>query len=180
MSLRTLFVSSLLLLCVAISPAFAGDPNVVFKGKIMTSTKRYPLSAKSKDAYISAIKKQSATNFQEDKEKKQWKIYFAAFLTVPLNDVEYMIKFYDVTSGPQQLLGASESFNDTRVQKTIVSNIVLEKKSFVVNKTLLMTIENRGKVLASGRFKILGEGEKFTGKVNFSDEEAAGKPTEEE
>jgi hypothetical protein len=179
MSLRTIFVSSLLLLCITLSPALAGDPNVVFKGKIMTSTKRYPLSAKSKDAYISAIKKQSATNFQEDKEKGQWKIYFAAFLSVPLNDVEYMIKFYDITGGHQQLLGASEAFNDSRGQKTIVSSIVLEKKSFGVNKQLMMTIENRGKVLASGRFKILGEGEKFTGKVNFSDEETKGGGTDE-
>jgi hypothetical protein len=39
----------------------------------------------------------------------------------------------------------------------------------------MMTIENKGKVLASGRFKILGEGEKFTGKVDFSEDEAAGK-----
>jgi len=171
MSLRTLAVSSLLLLCVALSPAYAGDPNVVFKGKIMMSSKRYPLSAKSKDAYIAAIKKQSSMNFQEDKEKKGWKIYFAAFLKVPLDDVEYTIKFYDVTSGPQQLLGASDNFNDSRGQKTIVSNITLEKKSFGVNKTLLMSIENRGRVLAQGKFKIVGEGEKFSGKVNFSDEE---------
>jgi hypothetical protein len=174
MSLRTLAVSSLLLLCVALSPAYAGDPNVVFKGKIMTSSKRYPLSAKSKDAYIAAIKKQSSMNFQEDKEKKGWKIYFAAFLKVPLDDVEYTIKFYDVTSGPQQMLGASDNFNDSRGQKTIVSNITLEKKAFGVNKTLLMTIENRGRVLASGKFKILGEGEKFSGKVNFTDEETKG------
>jgi hypothetical protein len=179
MSLRTIFVSSLLLLCITLSPALAGDPNVVFKGKIMTSTKRYPLSAKSKDAYVSAIKKQSATNFKEDKEKGQWKIYFAAFLSVPLNDVEYMIKFYELSGGRQQLLGASEAFNDSRGQKTIVSSIVLEKKSFGVNKQLMMTIENRGKVLASGRFKILGEGEKFTGKVNFSDEETKGGGGEE-
>jgi hypothetical protein len=41
-----------------------------------------------------------------------------------------------------------------------------------------MTIENRGTVLASARFKILGEGERFTGKVNFSEEEAAGKGDE--
>jgi hypothetical protein len=174
MSLRTIFVSSLLLLCLTLSPALAGDPNVVFKGKIMTSAKRYPLSAKSKAAYVAAIKKQSASSFKEDKEKQQWKIYFAAFLSVPLNDVEYMIKFYEISGGHQQLLGASEAFNDSRGQKTIVSNIVLEKKSFGVNKQLLMTIENRGKVLASGRFKILGEGEKFTGKVNFSDEETKG------
>jgi hypothetical protein len=175
MSLRNLLISSLLLLCVVASPALANDPDVVFKGKIMLSSKRYPLTAKSKAAYTAAIKKQSATSFREDKEKGQWKIYFAAFLRAPLNDVEYVIKFFDITGGPQQLLGASEAFNDSRGQKTIVSNIVLDKKSFGVNKQLLMTIENRGKILASAKFKILGEGEKFSGKVNFSEEEAQGK-----
>ena len=174
MSLRTLLISCAVLLCLGASTAFAGDPNVVFKGKIMTSAKRYPLSAKSKDAYISAIRKQSATSFNEDKEKQQWKIYFAAFLSKPLNDVEYIIKFYDITGGNQQLLGASENFNDERGQKTIVSNIVLEKKSFGVNKQLMMTIENKGVVYASCKFKIIGQGEKFTGKVNFSEEEAKG------
>jgi hypothetical protein len=174
MSLRTLLISCVVLLGLT-TTALANDPNVVFKGKIMTSSKRYPLSAKSKAAYVATIKKQSSVNFQEDKEKQQWKIYFAAFLSKPLNDVEYVIKFYDVTSGTQQLLGAAENFNDERGQKTIVSNIVLEKKAFGVNKQILMTIENRGTVYASGRFKILGQGEKFTGKVNFSDEEASGK-----
>jgi hypothetical protein len=177
MSLRTLLVSCAVLLCLG-SSAFAGDPNVVFKGKIMTSTKRFPLSSKSKDAYIASVKKQSTSNFQENKENGTWKIYFAAFLSKPLNDVEYMIKFYDVTSGPQQLLGTSEAFNDERGQKTIVSNIVLEKKSFGVNKQILMTIENKGSVLASTKFKILGQGEKFSGKVNFSEDEAAGKTEE--
>lgn len=138
----------------------------------MLSAKRFPLSAKSKSAYTQKIRKQSSTSFRENKEKQQWKIFFAAFLSRPLNDVEYVIKFYDLTGGSKQLLGASEAFNDERGQKTIVSNIVLEKKSFGVNKQLLMTIENRGKIYASGKFKILGEGEKFTGKVDFSEEEA--------
>lgn len=174
MSLRTLLISSVLVLFVATKPAAAQDPNVAFKGKIMMSSKRFPLSAKSKAAYTAAIRKQSSTSFKEDKEKGQWKIYFAAFLSTPLNDVEYMIKFYDVTGGTKALLGASEAFNDERGQKTIVSNIVLEKKSFGVNKQLIMQIENKGRVLAVGKFKILGEGEKFTGKVNFSEEEAQG------
>lgn len=175
MSLRTLLVSCAVLLCVAASPALAQDPAVAFKGKIMTSAKRYPQTSKSKDAYTAAIKKQSTTAFKENKEDGSWKIYFAAFLSKPLNDVEYLIKFYDISSGSQQLLGTSEAYNDERGQKTIVSNIKLEKKSFGVNKQLLMTIENKGVVYASGKFKIVGEGEKFTGKVNFSDDEAAGK-----
>ena len=178
MSLRTLFVSSVLLITMLAAPAFAGDPNQVFRGKIMLSSKRYPLSAKSKDAYISQVRKQSSSNFQENKTNGTWKIYFAAFLSKPLNDVEYVIKFYELGRGTQQLLGASEAFNDERGQRTIVSNFKLEKKSFGVNKELLMTIENKGQVLAAGRFKILGEGEKFTGKVNFSEDEAQGKEEE--
>lgn len=178
MSLRTIFVSAVLLIMLAGGSAVAGDPNQVFKGKIMLSTKRFPLSAKSKNAYIAAVRKQSTSNFQENRENGTWKIYFAAFLSKPLNDVEYVIKFYELGRGTQQLLGASEAFNDERGQKTIVSNITLEKKSFGVNKQLLMTIENKGMVLASARFKILGQGERFTGKVEFSEEEAAGKSEE--
>ena len=179
MSFRAILISSVLLISMLAAPAFAGDPNQVFKGKIMLSKKRFPLSAKSKDAYIAAVRKQSSSNFQEDKANGTWKIYFAAFLSKPLNDVEYVIKFYELGRGTQQLLGASEAFNDERGQKTIVSNITLEKKAFGVNKQLLMTIENRGMVLASARFKILGEGERFSGKVDFSEEEAAGKESEE-
>jgi hypothetical protein len=178
MSIRTILISSILLVAVLATPALANDPNQVFKGKIMLSTKRYPLTAKSKSAYVSAVRKQSTTNFHENKTNGTWKIYFAAFLSKPLNDVEYVIKFYELGRGTQQLLGASEAFNDERGQKTIVSNITLEKKSFGVNKQLLMTIENRGMVLASARFKILGEGERFSGKVEFSEEEAQGKSEE--
>jgi hypothetical protein len=178
MSLRTIVISFALLMMLG-STAMAGDPNQVFKGKIMLSTKRFPLTAKSKDAYISSVRKQSTSNFQENRENGTWKIYFAAFLSKPLNDVEYVIKFYEIGRGTQALLGASEAFNDERGQKTIVSNITLEKKSFGVNKQLLMTIENKGQVLASARFKILGEGERFSGKVQFSEEEAAGKSNEE-
>ena len=179
MSIRTILISSILLVAVLATPA-ASDPNQVFKGKIMLSTKRFPLSAKSKGAYISQVRKQSTSNFQENRENGTWKIYFAAFLSKPLNDVEYVIKFYELGRGTQQLLGASEAFNDERGQKTIVSNITLEKKSFGVNKQLLMTIENKGLVLASARFKILGEGERFSGKVEFSEEEAQGKSNGDE
>ena len=81
--------------------------------------------------------------------------------------------------GGQRLLGTSDQFNDERGQKTIVSKIKLDKKSFGVNKQLLMTIENKGTVYASARFKILGQGDKFTGKVNFSEDEAEGKDSDD-
>ncbi|MGE0545709.1 MAG: hypothetical protein AB7R00_01540 [Kofleriaceae bacterium] len=137
------------------------------------SDKRFPTQAKSLAAFNANVRKISKTSFYEDKEKKEWKIYFAGFLKQPLNDVEYLVKIYELSGRGQQLLSTFEQFTDSRGQTALMSNMRLERKSFGVNKQLLITIENKGKVLASGRIKILGEGERFTGKVDFSEEEAA-------
>jgi len=148
-------------------------PEKVFAGKILLSSKRFPTQAKSANAYVAALKKQSKSTFLEDKEKKEWHVHFAAFFKAPLDDLEVVVKLYDVTNGGQALLASFEQYTDERGQRTLISNMKLERKQFGVNKYLLMTIEGRGRVLASGRFKIVGEGERFTGKVDFSEEEAA-------
>jgi hypothetical protein len=147
-------------------------PEKTFAGKILVSSKRFPTEAKSANAYVAALKKQAKTNLYEDKEKKEWKVYFAAFFKAPLDDLEVVVKLYDITSGGQQVLASFEQFTDARGQRTLISNMKLERKQFGVNKHILMTIESRGRVLASGRFKILGEAERFSGKVDFSEEEA--------
>lgn len=170
------------LILLAAGPARADKvekPNSAFAGKIMLSEKRFPASAKSLAAFNAQIRKQSKTNFYEDKEKKSWKIQLAGFLKAPLNDVEYLVKIYEVGRGSQQLLASIEQYTDSRGQTALLSNVILEKKQFGVNKELMMTMESKGRVLASARFKILGEGEKFNGKVNFSEDEAAGKTEEE-
>lgn len=163
----------------AISPAApktasAETPEQAFSGRIVTSAKRFPQSAKSPSAYTSLIRKQAQTAFSEDKTDHTWTIYFAAFLRSPLNDVEYIMKFYELSGNGQQLLATSENFNDIRGQKSIVSKIKLDKRQMGVNKEVLMTLENKGKIYATTRFKLLGEGEKFTGKVSFSEAEAQG------
>jgi hypothetical protein len=180
MSARHLLVTSILVASITVfaRPAAAENPNSAFNGKIMMSTKRFPTKANSPSAYTVAIRKQAASNFYEDKTNHTWKIFFAGFLKAPLNDVEYQLKIYELTGKNQQLLTTADQYTDERGQKTIIANITLEKKMVGVNKQLMMTIESKGKVLASGQLKILGEGEKFTGKVNFSDDEAQGKGDE--
>ena len=182
MSPRTVFVSSLVVVAIALGAgrAEAQSPNQAFMGRIMMSSKRFPQQAKSASAYTAQIRKQSQTNFVEAKDTHTWKIYFAGFLKAPLNDLEYVIKLYDVTGKSQQLLVSFDQFTNERGQQTIVSNMTLDKKQVGVNKELMMTMENKGKVLASSRFKILGEGEKFSGKVDFSEDEASGKKADEE
>jgi hypothetical protein len=184
MTLRTISVASavvvgLFALVVGSRSAAAQSPNQAFSGRIMMSSKRFPQQARSPSAYTSAIRKQAQTSFVEAKDTHTWKIYFAGFLKAPLNDLEYVIKVYDVTGKGQQLLVSFDQFTSERGQQTIVSNMTLDKKQVGVNKELLMTMENKGKILASSRFKILGEGERFTGKVDFSEDEASGKKTDE-
>jgi hypothetical protein len=164
----------------AAAPAHAQKgPEKQFAGRVFLSDKRFPTTAKSPAAYSAAIKKQEKTNFQEDKENQSWKIYYAAFLKSPLDDVQVNVKLYDVSGKQQQLLAAFEQYTDTRGQRTVIANFSLERKTAGVNKEILMVMESNGKVLASGRFKILGDAEKNSGKVNFSDDEASGKEDSE-
>lgn len=152
--------------------AQAGTP---FDGKVVTSAKRIPLSAKSKQAYYAKLRQQSAIKFQEDKEKKAWKVHFAAFFKQPLNDLEVTIKLYDVTDKGQKHLKASfEQFLDGRGQTSVISHVDMDREHFGVNRKILISVENRGRVLAQGTFEIQGEAEKYTGKADFTDEEAAG------
>jgi hypothetical protein len=183
MILRAVFVSSLAL-SLALSFAFAGpaaaeNPNQAFAGRIMMSSKRFPQQAKSPAAYTAAIRKQAQSNFVEEKDTHTWHVYYAGFLKTPLNDLEYVVKVYELTGKAQQLLVSFDQFTSERGQRTIVSNMTLDKKQVGVNKELLMTMESKGKVLASSRFKILGQGEHFTGKVDFTPEEASGKKTDD-
>src|SRR4051812_44885305 len=181
MNLRSVLVTSfaVLVLAAGVRSAAAENPNQVFSGRIMMSTKRFPQSASSGSAYIATIRKQSQTNFVEAKDTHTWKIYFAGFLKTPLNDLEYVIKLYELTGKSQQLLVSFDQFTDSRGQQTITSTMTLDKKQVGVNKELLMTMESKGKVLASSKFKILGEGEHHSGKVDFSADEANGKIEDE-
>src|SRR5262249_626291 len=182
MKLRSVVVLSVLAaaLVLGVRPASAENPNQAFSGRIMMSSKRFPQSASSPSAYTAAIRKQSQSAFVEAKDTHLWKIYFAGFLKAPLDDLEYVIKLYELTGKSQQLLVSFDQFTDERGQKTIVSNMTLDRKQVGVNKEILMVMESKGKVLASSRFKILGDGEKFSGKVKFSEDEESGKKTDDE
>lgn len=162
------------------SPALAKDPEDVFRGEIITSAKPIPMSSKSKAAYVATLRKLKTTRFLEDRTRKQWKVHFAAFFRVPLNDLEVTVKLFDVSTGRQRLLTSFEQYVDKRGAHSFTSQMTLDRDQFGVNRNLMMVMENRGKVLAAGRFAILGEGDKFTGKADFTAEEAAAPDEDEE
>lgn len=154
------------------APAEAGrKPEDIHAGKIITSKKPIPTGAKSVRAYLKKLRKARTTKFWEDKKKKQWKIFFAAFFRRPLNDLEVTVKFYDITGGKKHMIASFEQYLPGRGQRTLLSKAILERKFFGVNKQIYMTIENRRRVIASTKFKILGKAEKFSGKVDFTEDE---------
>jgi hypothetical protein len=173
MTVRTLLVSSVVLVTIALGgrSASSENPNQTFNGRIITAAKSFPRQAKSPNAYIAAVRKLSQVNFYEAKDSHTWKVYYAAFLKQKLDDVEYVVKLYELNGRSQQLLASFDQFTDERGQQTILANMTLDKKMVGVNKELLMTLESKGRVMASGRVKILGEGEHYSGKVDFSEEE---------
>jgi len=153
-------------------PAEARDPEDVFKGQIITSAKRIPTKASSKSAYISTLKRQKTSRFYENKSTKSWKVYYTAFFRRPLDSLEVTVKIYDLSGGGKHMLTAFEQYMDKRGARSITSNVTLNRDDFGVNKNLMMTVESNGSILSATRFAILGEGEHYTGQVNFSEEEA--------
>ena len=154
-----------------VAQAGGSGPEQVFAGKVITSKKSFPTSAKSASAYVSAIRKISTTTFNEDKETQSWKVNFGAFLKAPLDDVEYVVKLYDLSTRPATLLTSFDQYSDQRGQRTIISNFTIDRKTAGVNKDISIVVESKGRKLASGKFHIAGEWEKFSGKVDFSDED---------
>lgn len=147
-------------------------PENVFAGKIMTSDKRFPFKAKSGSAFVAAIKKQTKTQFQENKANKTWHVYYAAFFRKPLADIEVEVKLYDALKGSAPVASFSQ-FLDERGGRSLLSEFTLERALLEdsVNHELAMVLEVGGVAVAKGKFKILGEVERYKGKVNFSADE---------
>lgn len=162
---------ALALMVAGTSSAEARNPETVFRGQILTARKAFPTSAKSKAQYIKKLKKLKTSKFLENKEKKSWKIHYAAFFRRPLNDLEVTVKLYDVTNGRKKLINSYEQYLPRRGEKSVISHITLERQHFGVNKQILIVMESRRYVLAMGRFYILGEAEKFSGEVDFTEDE---------
>jgi hypothetical protein len=166
-------VVALAVLIAVSGAAVAGrSPEATFRGQILTSKKRFPTSDKSAAAYISKLKGQKTDRFLEDKATKTWKIHYAAFFKHALNDLEVTVRLYDLSKGGKTLLNSFEQYLDTRGATSVISNFTLERGYVGVNKQVLITVESKGAILASGKFWILGEGEKFSGEANFSEDEA--------
>jgi hypothetical protein len=157
--------------CVSV---WARKPEEVFGGRILVSDKPYPTTARSPDAFIDAVKKQSKDRFQEDKDAKEWRIFFAAFFKQPMDDLEITIRIYDVTKG-ERLVETFEQYLPSRGQRAYLSSLTFKRgdgsSGYDPNSKVRIVMDSRGKVVADTAVFLMGEARKYKGKVDFSEEE---------
>ena len=171
-------VVALLALTLAGARTEAGGakPEDVFKGRIIITKKRLPMRFASAGAFISAInagKTDKLWPTEEDGDKGSWNVEYIAFFAQPLNDSEIQVKFFDITSGRKYVAGDAQ-YTREKGSRIFSSSIVLAKPEFDVRKHYMMTAESRGHVIATTSFWLLGKGANYSGKVEFSDDEAKG------
>lgn len=173
-------VAPLLLLALTASPARAGGskPEDVFKGRVIVTASRLPMRFGSAGAFIAAINKAKTDRVWPKEEKgaeAEWNVEYIAFFAQPLNDNEVNVKFYEVTGGQHRFVAGDEQYTREKGTRTFASSIKLATPEFEVNKKYMMTVESGRRIIASTTFWLRGKGPNYSGKVEFSDEEAKGK-----
>jgi len=159
-------------------PSEAAKPEDVFKGKIIITKNRLPMKFSSQGAFISALQKGKIDKIQPTEEKGEtgkWNIEYIAFFAQPLDDSEIQVKFYDITGGEKKYVAGDPQMTRERGSRIFGASIELAKPEFDVRKHYTMTIESRGRTIASTTFWLLGKGANYSGKVEFSDAEAKAK-----
>jgi hypothetical protein len=158
------------------SVVLAAKPEDVFKGRIILTENRLPSRFASEGAFIQAVHRASIDKVWPQEEKGNdhavWKIEYIAFFARPLNDNEITVKFWELGGGSPRYVAGDEQYTRERGSRIFSASITVAKPEFDTNKQYRMTIESGSRVLAETKFWLRGKGPKYSGKVEFSDEEA--------
>src|SRR4051812_27531525 len=155
--------------------ADAAKPEDVFKGKIVITKGRLPMKFSSPGAFVSALQKAKTDKIwpteEKDADHGTWNIEYIAFFAQPLNDSEIQVKFFDITNGDKKYVAGDPQYTREKGSRVFGSSIQLGKPEFDVRKHYMMTLESRGRPIATTTFWLLGKGANYSGKVEFSDED---------
>lgn len=169
-----LVVGALVLAFVVPDLADAGLVDRKFRGQIVITKKRPPARFKSQGRFVSWLRRNRTRHVGSRRQtKKSWKFEFMAFFRQKLDDLEVKIRFFDITEG-KKFIAADTFYIPNRGQRVLASNMQLEKPRFAVNRKYLMEVisPRRGLLLARTTFYLIGQQERYSGKVTFTEEEA--------
>ena len=145
-------------------------PEDSLKGKVILSDKAIPTRWSSVGSYVSQLKGLTKGTFWYDKKTGKVTLQYAAFFAQPVNDVQVDLVIYDVSNGAHTQKISSENFMN-RGDRVIFNTVTLDKEDLEGNKKYLFAIEFHHRAIASTTFILRAEGEHYSGKVSFSDEE---------
>lgn len=172
-----ILAASLGTMLVAATTAEAAKPEDVFKGRIVITAKRLPTRFASAGAFVAAVRSQSIDRVWPTEEKgtevATWTLEYIAFFARPLNDNEVTVKFWEIGGGVQRYVAGDEQYTREKGSRIFASSITVARPDFEPNKKYLMTVESGVRVLARTEFWLRGKGPKYSGRVEFTDEEAA-------
>jgi hypothetical protein len=164
----------LVLIAASPSPAAAKKggpvPEDFLKGKIIISDRVLPTRWSSVSSYVSQLKGLNKGTLWYDKKSGKLTVQYAAFFARPVEDVQVNLALYDITNGGHQQKVSTENFMQ-RGDRVLFNSVEFDKEDIEGNKKYMMTIEDRGRVIASGTFILRAEGPHYSGKVEFTDEE---------
>ena len=172
-----LFIIAFLVMAL-VRPAAAAKPEDVFKGKIIITKNRMPMRFSSEGQFVAALQKNKTDKIWPTEEKGdsgKWNIEYIAFFATPLNDSEIQVKFFDITGGEKKYVAGDPQYTRERGSRIFGSSIQLAKPEFDVRKHYMMTIESKGRTIATTTFWLLGKGANYSGKVEFSDADTRAK-----
>ena len=179
MNARAFIVWGLALSLGAVTLCHAPPAEAGRRGKIYVLKKRLPFRIRSRGALLRFIGKHRTKHLWPlKKDKKKWKLEFFAFFKRKVNDREVKVRFYDVTHGKinKVFIEGDSIYLDKRGQRELASSFTLERGRFKINQKIMMYIvDARRRLLSSTIFWLRGKGEVYSGRVTFSEKEAAGK-----
>jgi hypothetical protein len=148
-------------------------PEDLLKGQLLVSDSSFPLKWTSPAEYASRLKKLHKSSLFYDKKTGKLTLYYAAFFAQPVNDVQVNFVIYDITSGVNAKVkkGAWEAFLGKKGERALFNSVELDKEDIEMNKKYLFAIEFRRVIIAKGEITLRGEAPKYSGKVEFSEEE---------
>ena len=164
------FVIAACLALGAVAFAKGPVPEDYLKGKVIISDHSFPMSWTSVSSYVSTLKGMNKGTLWYDKKSGKLTIQYAAFFSQPVNDVQVMLNLIDITGGQHQQKVQTEQFME-KGKRVLFNSVVFDKEDIEGNKKYMLTITDRGRLIASGTFILREEGPHYSGKVTFTDED---------
>lgn len=145
-------------------------PEDYLKGKIIISDRSFPMSWTSVSSYVSTLKNMNKGTLWYDKKTGKLTLQYAAFFAQPVHDVQVMMNLIDITNGAHIQKVQTEQFME-QGKRVLFNSVVFDKEDIEGNKKYLLTLTDRGHIIAAGTFILREEGPHYSGKVTFTDED---------